>query len=129
MIAQFGIFQLLSHVQLFATPCTPGLVVHQKLPEFTQTHVHWPQPSHPLSSTILQPSIFPSNRVFSNESVHLIRWPNYWSLSFNISPSNEYSGLISFRWTGWISWLSKGLSRLFNSTVQKHQFFSIQLSL
>jgi len=93
--------QLLSHVQLFATPCTPGLPAHHQLPEFTQTHVHWVsdaiQPSHPLLSPSLLPSIFPSIRVFSNESALHIRWPEYWSFSFNISPSNEYSGLISFR--------------------------------
>ena len=82
---------------------------------------------HPL----LPPSIFPSIRVFSSESVLCIRWPKYWSFNFSISPSNEYSGLISFR----IDWLdllaqSKGLSRVFsNTTVQKHQFFGPQLSL
>ena len=71
---------------------------------------------HPL---LLLPSIFPSIRVFSNESVLCIRWPNYWSVSFSISPSNEYSG-----WTGLISLQFKGLSRVFsNTTVQKHQFF------
>ena len=76
------------------------------------------------------PSIFPSIRVFSNESVLRIRWPKYWSFSFGISPSNEYSGLISFRLPGWISLQSKGLSRVFsNTTVQKHQFFGAQLSL
>ena len=68
-------------------------------------------------------SILPSIRVFSNESALHIRWPKYWSFSFNISPSNEYSGLISFR-MDWISLQSKGLSRVFsNTTVQKHQFF------
>ena len=78
---------------------------------------------------LLLPSIFPSIKVFSIESVLHIRWPKYWSFSLNISPSNEYSGLISFRWTGWISLQSKGLSRVFsNTTVQKHQFFSAQLS-
>ena len=80
---------------------TPGLPVHHQLPEFTQTHVHWVsdaiQPSHPLSSPLLPPSIFPSSRVFSNESALHIRWPKYWSFSFNISPSNEHPGLISFR--------------------------------
>ena len=81
---------------------------------------------HPL---LLLTSIFPSIRVFSYESVLCIRWPKYWSFSFSISPSNEYSGLISFRFDYLIS-LSKGLSRVFsNSTVQKHQFFGIQLSL
>ena len=78
---------------------------------------------HPL---LLPPSVFPSIRVFSNESVLWIRWTKYWSFSFNISPSKEYSGLISFS----ISLLSKGLSRVFsNATVQKYQFFDAQLSL
>ena len=80
---------------------------------------------------LLPPSIFPSIRVFSNESVLHIRWPKYWSFSFNISPSNEHPGLISFRmdW-GLISLQSKGLSRVFsNTTVQKHQFFGVQLYL
>ena len=82
---------------------------------------------HPL---LLPPSIFPSIRVFSNESTLHIRWPKYWSFSFNINPSNEYSGLVSFRWTGWISLQSKGLSIVFsNTTVQKHKFFGTQLSL
>ena len=80
---------------------------------------------HPL----LLPSIFPSIRVFSNESALRIRWPKYWSFSFNILPMNtqDWSPL---GWTGWISLQSKGLSRVFsNTTVQKHQFFSTQLSL
>ena len=82
---------------------------------------------HPL---LLLPSIFPSIRVFSNESALCIRWPKYWSFGFNISPSNEHSGPISLGWTGWISLQSKGLSRVFpNTTVQKHQFFGAQLSL
>ena len=77
---------------------------------------------HPF---LLLPSIFPSITAFSNESVLCIRWPKYWSFSFSISPSNEYSGL-----TGLISLLSKGLSRVFSNTaVQKHQFFGAQLSL
>ena len=75
-------------------------------------------------------SVFPSIRVFSNESVLCIRWPEFWSFSFSIRPSSEYSGLISLGWTGWISLQSKGLSRVFsNTTVQKHQFFSTRLSL
>ena len=82
---------------------------------------------HPL---LLPPSIFPSIRVFSSESVLCIRWPKYWSFSFNISPSSEYSGLISFRIDWWMSLQSKGLSRVFsNTTVQKHQFFGSQLFL
>ena len=86
---------------------------------------------HPL---LLLPSIFPSIRVFSNESALRIRWTKYWSFSFSISPSNEHPGLISFRmdWLDlWMDWLqSKGLSRVFsNTTVQQHQFFGTQLSL
>ena len=108
---------------------TPGFPVHHQLLEFTQTHVHWVsdaiQPSHPLSSLLLPPSIFPSIRVFSNESLLHIKWPKYCSFSFSISPSNEYSGLISSR----MDW-GKGLSRVFsNTTVWKHQFFGAQLSL
>ena len=80
-------------------------------------------------SLLLLPPIPPSIRVFSNESTLHMRWPKYWSLSFGISPSKEHSGLITFKWTGWISLQSKGLSRVFsNITVQTHQFFSAQLS-
>ena len=75
---------------------------------------------HPL---FLLPSIFPSIRVFLNESVLHIRWPKYWSFSFSISPSNEYSGRFSLEWTGWISLQSKVPSMISNTTVQKHQFF------
>ena len=78
---------------------------------------------------LLLPSILPSFSVFSNESVLCIRWPKYWSFTFSISPSNEHSGLISFRITGLISLQSQGLSRVFsNTTVEKHQFFGTQLS-
>ena len=82
----------LQHTRL---PC------HSHLLELAQTPVHWVgdaiQPSHPLFSPSLPTFNFPSIRVFSNESVFCIRWPKYWSFGFNISPSNEYSGLISFR--------------------------------
>ena len=79
---------------------------------------------------LLSPSIFPSIRVFSNKSVLHTRWPKYWSFSFSLSPSNEYSGLISFRMDWLISLQSKGLLRVFfNTTVQKHQFFGAQPSL
>ena len=71
---------------------------------------------HPL---LLLPSIFPSIRVFSNESALRIRWPKYWSFSFSVSSSNKYSGLISFRMAGWISLQSKGLSRIFTNTQLK----------
>ena len=112
---------------------TPGLPVHHQLPECTQIHVHRVsdviQPSHPLlspSPPAPNPSQGEDLRVFSNESTLCMRWPKYWSFSFNISPSNEYPGLISFK----MDWLqSKGLSRVFsNTTVQKHQFFGAQLS-
>ena len=79
---------------------TPGFPVHYHLPELAQTHVNRVgdaiQPSHPLLSLLLH-SIFPSIRVFSNESSLRIRWPKYWSFSFSIGPSYEHSGLISFR--------------------------------
>ena len=80
---------------------TPGFPVHHQLPELIQIHVHRltdaTQPPHPLLALLLLPSIFPSIRVFSSESVVHIRWPKYWSFNFSNSPSNEYSGLISFR--------------------------------
>ena len=79
---------------------------------------------------LLMPSIFPSIRVFSNESVLPIRWPKYWSFSFNISPSNEHPGLISFRmdWLDLVT-VQVTLKSLLNTAVQKHQFFGVQLSL
>ena len=82
---------------------------------------------HPL---LLLPSIFPNMRVFSNKSALCIRWPKYWSFSFNISPTNEHPGLISFR-MDWLDLLAvQGVSRVFSNTiVQKHQFFSSQFSL
>ena len=77
---------------------------------------------------LLLPSIFPSIRVFSDESVLRMRWPKYWSFSFSISPSNEYSGLISFR-IDWLDLLAvQGTLVFSNTTVQKHQFFGTQLS-
>ena len=112
----------------------PGLPVHHQLPEFTQTHVHWIgdaiQPSHPLSSP--SPPIFnlSQHQVFSNESALRIRWPKYWSFSFSISPSMNIQDWFPLEWTAEISLQSRGFSRVFsNTTVQKHQFFSIQLSL
>ena len=117
----------------------PGLPVHQQLSEFTQTYVHWVgdaiQPSYPLSSPLLLPSIFPSIRGFSNESVLCIRWREYWSFSFSISPSNEYSGLISFS-VDWLDLLAvqgtlKSLLQYHSSkaSVLRHSaFFIVQLS-
>ena len=105
-----------------------------KLLEFNLTHpIESVMPSNHLilcRPLLLLPLIFPSIRVFSNESFLHIRWSKYWSFSFSISPSNEYSGLISLGWTGCISLQSKELSRVFsNSTDQKHQFLGSQLSL
>ena len=77
-----------------------SLPVHHQLPEFTQTHIESVMPSNHLilcRPLLLHPSFFPRIKVFSNESALLIRWPKYWSFSFNISPSNEHPGLISFR--------------------------------
>ena len=126
-----------SSVQSCPTLCdpmnhsTPGLPVHHQLPEFTQTHAHWVGNAililcHPL---LLLPPIPLSIRVFSSESTLHMRWPKYWSFSFSISPSNEHPGWSPLGWTGWISLQSKGPSRIFSNTiVQKHQFFSAQLS-
>ena len=79
----------------------PSFPVLHYLLELAQTLVHWVgdaiQPSHPCHPLLLLPSIFPSLRVFSNETALLIMWPKYWSFSFSISSSNDYSGLISFR--------------------------------
>ena len=111
---------------------TPGFPVHLHLWELTQTHVDRVgddiQPSHPLSSPSSPAFHLSQYPVFSYESVLNIRWPK--NGSFSISPSSEYSGLITLGWTGCISWQPKGLSRVFsNTTVQKHQSFSIQPSL
>ena len=81
---------------------------------------------HPL---LLPPSIFPSIRVFSNESLLHIRWPKYWSFSFSTSSSKDIQDWFSLGWTGWVSLQAKGLEVFSNTTVQKHQFFSAQLSL
>ena len=102
---------------------TPDFPVHHQLPETAQTHGHrisdTIQPSHSLSSPSPPALNLSQHQVFSNEWVLCIRWPRYWSFSLSISPSNEYSGLISFRIDGWISLKSKEFSRVFsNSTVQ-----------
>ena len=120
--------QSLSHVQLCdPMDCrTPGLPVHHQLLEFTQTHISIESvmPSNHLilcCPLLLLPSIFPSIRVFSNESV-CIRWPKYWSFSFSISPSNEYLGLISFR-MDWLDLLA--VQRTLKGLLQ-HLFKSLQ---
>ena len=137
MIFQFRSVQSLSHVWLFVTPWTTA---HQASLSITNSwsllklmSIELVMPSdypilcHPL---LLLPSIFPSIRVFCNESGHHIRWPKCWSFSFNISPSNEYLGLISYT-IDWFDLLAvQELSRVFpNTTVQKHQFFGAQPSL
>ena len=110
----------------------PGFPVLHYLPEFIQTHMLWVddaiQPSHPLSFPSSPALNLSQHQGFSNESALHIRWPRY--RSFSISPSNEYSELISLGLTGLISLLSKGLSRVFSSTtVQQHQFLGAQPSL
>ena len=118
---------------------TPGLPVHHQLLESTQTHIHRVgdaiQPSHPYGPLLFLPSIFPSITVFSNESALCIRWPKYWSFSFNISPSNEHPGLISFR-MDWLDLLA--VQETLKSLLEHHSskasilllsaFFTVQLS-
>ena len=100
---------------------TPGLPVHHQLPKFTQTHLHGVgdviQPSQPLSPLLLLSSIFPSIRVFSNESALRIRWPKYWSFSFNISPCNEHPGSTCFR-MDWLDLLAVQGTRKSSTTPQ-----------
>ena len=128
--------QSLSHVWLLATPwtaaCQASLSITNSQGLLKLMSIESVMLSNHLSlcrPLLLLPSIFPSIRVFSNESALHIKWPEYWNFSFSISPSNEYSVLISFR-MDWLDLLqSKGLSRVFsNTTVQKHQFFGAQLS-
>ena len=132
---QFNSVPSLSCVRLFATPqtatCQASLSITNSQSLLKLVFIESVMPSNLIfcSLFLLLPSIFPSIRVFSNESVRPTRWQNYWGFSFSISPSNEQLGLISYR-IDWTSLLSKGLSRVFsNTTVQKHQFYSAQLSL
>ena len=137
--------QFSSVTQSYLTLCdpmncsTPGLPVHHQLLESTQTHVHWVgMPSnhlilcHPL---LLLPSIFPSIRIFSNESVLRIRWPKYWTFSFSISSTKEYSGFISFRIDCFdllaVSGTLKNLIQHYSSEafiLWRSAFFMVQLS-
>ena len=133
--------QLLSCVQLSVTPwaAVPGCPVHHQLPELTQTHVHQVgdaiQPSYPLSSPSPPPFNLSQHQVFSNDSILPIKWPKYWSFSFSISPSNEHSGLISFR-MDWLDILEaqETLKSLFQhhslkaSILRSSAFFIVQLS-
>ena len=134
---QFSPVQSLSHVRLFATPwiaaCQASLSITNSRSLLKLMSIELVMPSnhlllcHPL---LLLPSIFPSIMVFSNKSVLHIRWPKYWSFSFSISPSSEYSGLTSIR-MDWLDLLAvQGTQRVFsNTTIQKHQFFRTQPSL
>ena len=130
----FVVVQSLSRVWLFVTPWTAArqaslsFNISRSLLKLVSILLVMPSNHlvlcHPL---LLLPSIFPSIRVFSKELALHIRWSKDWSFSFSISPSNEHSGLISFRIDWLISLLSKGFSKVFsNTTVQKHQFFSTQ---
>ena len=139
---QFSSVQSLSHVRLFVIPWTVAhqaslsITNSQSLPKLMSIESRMPSNHlilcHPL---LLQPSIFPSIRAFSNESVLRIRWPKYWSFSFNISPSNEHSGLIPFR----MDWLDlPAVQGTLKSLLQHHSskasilrrsaFFTVQLS-
>ena len=128
--------QSLSHVQLFTTPWTTAYQASlsftnsQSLPNLRS--IKSVMPSNHLilcRPLLLLPPIPPSIRVFSNESALRMRWPKYWSFSYNISPSNEYPGRICFR-VDWLNLLAvqRTLKSLLNTTVQNHQFFSAQLS-
>ena len=132
-VSQFS-WSVVSNSETIKGCSTPGFSVHHQLPELIQTHVHPAgDPSNhlmPCCPRLLPPSIFPSIRVFSNESVLCISWPSIGvSASASVLPMNsqDWSPL---GWTSWISLQSKGLSRVFsNTTVQKHQFFGTQLFL
>ena len=119
---------------MIATPSMPGFPVLHYLPEFAQTCVHWIgdaiQPSHPLLPTSHLALSLSQHQGFFQWIGFLHQVAKYWSFSFSISPSSEYSGLISFR-MDWLDLLQfKGLSRVFsNTTVQKHQFFCTKPSL
>ena len=132
----FSSVQSLSRVQL----CNPMTAARQASLSITQSwsllklmSIELVMPSNHLilcRPLLLLPSIFPSIRVFSNESDLHIRWPKYWSLSFSISSPMNIQDWFPLGWSGWISLQSKGLSRVFsNTTVQKHPFFGAQLSL
>ena len=142
--SSFDIVQFHSLIQLCLTLCHPWTVAHQASLSITNTHsllrlmsIKSVMPSNHLilCQHLLSPSIFSSNRVFSKESVLHIRWPKYWSFSFSISPSNEYSGLISFR-MDWLDLLA--VQGTLKSLLQHHSseasilrrsaFFMVQLS-
>ena len=134
---QFSSIQLLSSVRLFVTPWTIALqaslsITNSRSPPRTMSIVSVMPSNHLILShpLLLLPSIFPSTRVFSNESALCMKWPKYWSFSFNISPSNEHPGLIFFK-MNWFDLLAvKGtLKSLLQHHSSKDQFFGTQLSL
>ena len=119
-----SVHQFSSVSQSYIMGCImPGFPVHHQLPDIAQTHVHQvgdaTQQFHLLSSPLPSAFNLSLHQVFSDESVLPIRWPKHWRFSFCIDPSNEYSGLISLTWTGWIYLQSKGLSRVLSSTQFK----------
>ena len=128
--------QSLNHVRLFVTPCIAAhlasLPITNSRTLLKLMSIESVMPSSHLilcRPLLLLTPIPPSIRVFSNKSTLAMRWPKYWSFSFSISPSNEHPGLSPLGWTGWTSLQFKALSRVFsNTTGQKHQFFSAQLS-
>ena len=141
-MGKFSSVQSLSRVQLFLTPwtatCQTSLTITNFQSSLKLMSMESVMPSNHLIFSrplLLLPSIFPSIRIFSNESVFLIRWPKYWSFSFSISPFNEYSGLISFR-MDWLDLLA--VQRTLKSLLQHHSskasilqcsaFFMVQLS-
>ena len=141
-MGKFSSVQSLSRVQLFLTPwtatCQTSLTITNFQSSLKLMSMESVMPSNHLIFSrplLLLPSIFPSIRIFSNESVFLIRWPKYWSFSFSISPFNEYSGLISFR-MDWLDLLA--VQRTLKSLLQHHSskasvlchpaFFIVQLS-
>ena len=132
----FSSVQPLNRVQLFATPWTaalqasPSIISSQSLPKPMSIESVMPSNYLILCRPLLLPSIFPSIKVFSNESALCMRWPKYWSFSFNISPSKEHSGVISSR-MDWLDFLAvQGtLKSLHHTTFKKHQLFCVHLSL
>ena len=136
-LLEFSVSSFAQLCRLFATPwtaaCQASLSITNSRSLLKLMSIESVIPSNHLilcDPLLLLSSIFPSIRVFSNESALCIRWPKYWSFSFSIISSNEYSGLISFR-MDWLYLLTvQGTLKVFsNTTVQKHQFFSTQLSL
>ena len=128
----FSSVQSLSHVWLFTAPLTAAhqgslsITISQRLLKLMSIESVMPSTHLILCHPFLLPSsIFPSTRVFSSKSTLRMRWPKYWSFSFSISPSSEHPGLISFR-MDWLNLLA--VQGTLKSLLQKHQFFSTQLS-